>query len=116
MTYADETLRNDTELNAAVVAKLIKHRDELVAAMALMNQAYNILSLTDDLHDGWGHEPYYLKAKRNLASDVDRMSWMVNNILSNVGAETSAYAGNIAAFLTPEKADRLKQEYREGKI
>jgi hypothetical protein len=116
MTYASETQRNDKELIAAVVAKLIKHRDDLVAAMALMNQAYNILSVTDDLHDGWGHEPHHLKAKRNLANDVDRMSWFVRHILSNVGAETSAYAGNIAAFLSPEEAEKLKKDYREGKI
>lgn len=116
MSYADENQRNDKELNDAVVAKLIKHREDLIRAMALMNQAYNILNITDDLHGDWGHESHHKKAKRNLFNDVDRMSWFVEHILNNVGSEHSAYAGNIAAFLKPEEAERLKQDYREGKF
>lgn len=116
MTYANENQRRDKELNDAVVAKLVKHREDLVRAMALMNQAYNILNITDDLHGDWGHEPRHIKVKSNLFNDVDKLSWFVRNILNNVGSERSAYAGNIAAFLKPEEAEKLKQDYREGKF
>lgn len=116
MSYADEDQRNDAELTAAVIAKLVKHREDLISAMALMNEAYNILAQTDDLHDGWGHSPHHVKARRNLAADYERLSWFVKHILSNVESEHSAYAGNIAAFLNSAKAAKLKKNYREGKI
>lgn len=116
MTYANEDQRYDVELNAAVIAKLVKHREDLVRATALMRQAHDILANTDDLHHGWGNERRHHKASRNLANDIDRMQWFIDHILNNIASEYSAYAGNIAAFLDPAKAKALKEEYRRGKI
>jgi hypothetical protein len=104
------------ELNAAVIAKLVKHREDLVRAIELMRQAYEILLKTDDLRVVQWNEGHHVKARQNLLNDRDRLSWFVTHILNNVESDTSAYAGNTAAFLTPGHAERLKQEYREDKI
>lgn len=106
---ANEAQRNDPELNAAVLAELVKHRKNL-------NEAINLLLMAKDLITEVQVERHSSRiddVRSHIYSDVGRLEWFVKYILNNVGDDGSAYVGNMAAFMSPAQAEALKEKYRK---
>lgn len=105
----DEAQRNDPELRAAIKAELAEQYAVLKAAKNKLEAAYKLLVTAsaieeDELDQSSGlHE-----ARVNTLTAIHRFNYKIEH------PPTETYIGNVAAGMSPEKAQELKEKYRGG--
>jgi hypothetical protein len=110
MTYyrrANEDQRNDIELCEAIKIELREQYQILESAKNHLQIAYDKLTLAtyiyeDDLDQSSGLD----EAKLNTYSAIKRFEYKIKS------TPTETYIGNIAAFMSAEKAFDLKEKHR----
>jgi hypothetical protein len=104
---ANDAQRHDPELRAAVKAELKEQYEILASAKAHLEKAYEKLQTAsaieeDDLDQSSG----LYEAKLNTYSAIRRFDYKIKSV------PTETYIGNVAALMSAEKAEELKEKHR----
>jgi len=110
-TSASEEQRDDVYLKACIAHELIKHRRDLLKASTLMLEAYDILARTPnvDARESFVTPTGVQQARSTLLSDSKNLKWKADFL----GTISDTYLGNLAAFMSAEQAQKLKDKYIE---
>jgi len=110
-TRSSEDQREDAVLKDCIAKELAQHRKDLERAAQLMLQAYVVLAKTTNVDE---REPLITptgvrQAQTNLYADSKRLQWKADFL----GTISDTYLGNLAVFMSPEQAERLKAKYSD---
>lgn len=105
---AKDSQRHDLELRAAVMAELVEAHEILTSAKSSLEKAYRKLqaaeAISDELDELWN----LYEARLSVYSSIKKFDYRINSAI------TETYVGNVAAFMSPEKAEELKEKHRGG--